>query len=118
MQYETFELRIQPGHNKRFAAVVTRSLAGLARGEFTLPFAEEELAAFLWQTVQQCTRSLWGSQPEFGYPYDPADGREVTDPAKLPAPARLVHRGGSFKSAPAELRGSARGNYSPDGKSA
>ncbi len=71
--------------------------------------------------VQQWTRSLWGSQPsqpDFGYPYDPADDREITDPAKLPAQARLVHRGGSFKSAPTELCGSARGNYSPDGKSA
>lgn len=69
--------------------------------------------------VQEWTRSLWGSQvtpPEFGYPYDPFDGREMTDPSKLPAQARLVHRGGSFKSTPAELRCSARGNALPDSK--
>ena len=69
--------------------------------------------------VQQWTRSLWGrqpNQPEFGYPYDPADGREVTIPAKLPAQARLVHRGGSFKSAPADLRVTARGNALPDSR--
>lgn len=69
--------------------------------------------------VQQWTRSLWGTQPgqpDFAYPYDPADGREVTDPAKLPAQARLVHRGGSFKSQPADLRCTARGNALPDSR--
>jgi formylglycine-generating enzyme required for sulfatase activity len=69
--------------------------------------------------VQQWTRSLWGSQPAppgFGYPYDPDDGREIVDPKKLPAAARVVHRGGSFKSAPADLRCSARGNALPDSK--
>lgn len=67
--------------------------------------------------VQQWTRSLWGSQPQqpdFGYPYDPDDGREVTNPAKLPAQARLVHRGGSFKSRPEDLRATARGNALPN----
>lgn len=67
--------------------------------------------------VQEWTRSLWGSQPaqpDYGYPYDPADGREVADPAKLPAQARLVHRGGSYKSQPADLRCTARGNTTPD----
>jgi iron(II)-dependent oxidoreductase len=71
--------------------------------------------------VQQWTRSLWGSQPsrpDFGYRngYDPADGREATDPAKLPAQARLVHRGGSFKSQPADLRATTRGNALPDSR--
>ena len=69
--------------------------------------------------VQEWTRSLWGSQvtpPEFGYPYDPSDGREVTEPSKLPAQARLVHRGGSFKSTPDELRCTARGNSLPESK--
>ncbi len=64
---------------------------------------------------------MWGSQPnqpDFGYRngFDPADGREVTDPSRLPAQARLAHRGGSFKSPPTELRGSARGNALPDSK--
>ncbi len=73
--------------------------------------------------VQEWTRSVWGSQPaqpDTSYPYDPvegrADGREVTDPAKLPAQARLVHRGGSYKSLPAVLRCTARGNAPPDSR--
>jgi len=69
--------------------------------------------------VQEWTRSLWGSQPalpDFGYPYQPDDGREITAPDQLPAQARLVHRGGSFKSQPADLRCTARGNALPDSK--
>jgi formylglycine-generating enzyme required for sulfatase activity len=75
--------------------------------------------ADLLGNVQEWTRSLWGrqpGQPDYGYPYDPADGREVVVPAKLPAQARLVHRGGSFKSRPADLRVTARGNALPDSK--
>ena len=70
--------------------------------------------------MQQWTRSLWGSQPaqpEFGYPYDPADGREVTEEAQLPAQARLVHRGGDFQKQPADLRCTARGNTTPTSRS-
>ena len=69
--------------------------------------------------VQEWTRSLWGlqpAQPDYGYPYDPADGREIADPEKLPALARLVHRGGSYKSQPADLRCTARGNALPDSR--
>lgn len=69
--------------------------------------------------VQEWTRTLWGSQPsqpDFAYPYDRADGREVLDPVKLPAQARLVHRGGSFKSLAADLRCTIRGNALPDSK--
>ena len=69
--------------------------------------------------VQQWTRSLWGSQPaqtDYGYPYDSDDGREVADPTKLPAQARLVHRGGSYKSQPADLRCMARGNATPESR--
>lgn len=69
--------------------------------------------------VQEWTRSLWGSQPgqpDFGYPYQPDDGREITAPDQAPAQARLVHRGGSFKSQPADLRSTARGNALPDSK--
>lgn len=64
------------------------------------------------------TRSLWGSrprtQPGFGYPYDSGDDREITDWQHLPAQAWLVHRGGSFKSRPEDLRATARGNALPD----
>lgn len=69
--------------------------------------------------VQEWTCSLWGSQPQqpdYGYPYDPADGREVNDAAKLPAQARLVQRGGSYKSQPSDLRCTARGNAAPDSR--
>jgi formylglycine-generating enzyme required for sulfatase activity len=71
--------------------------------------------------VQEWTRSLWGhqpGQPDFKYPYDPADGREIADPARLPSQARLVHRGGSFRSAPDQLRCTARGNSLSHGKTA
>ncbi len=67
--------------------------------------------------VQQWTRSLWGGQvqqPDFAYPYQPDDGREVLDPRKLPAQMRIVHRGGYFGSEAAELRNSARGSASPE----
>ena len=69
--------------------------------------------------VQEWTRSLWGSQPgqpDFGYPYDRKHGREIIAPTKLPAQVRLVHRGGSFKSQPADLRCTARGNALPDSR--
>jgi formylglycine-generating enzyme required for sulfatase activity len=69
--------------------------------------------------VQEWTCSLWGSQPQqadYGYPYDPADGREINDAAKLPAQARLVQRGGSYKSQPSDLRCTARGNAAPDSR--
>lgn len=67
--------------------------------------------------VQQWTRSLWGTEvlrPDFTYPYYPEDGREVFDPRKLPAQMRVVHRGGSFKSPPDELRCTAHGSALAD----
>jgi iron(II)-dependent oxidoreductase len=69
--------------------------------------------------VQEWTRSLWGERPDqadFRYPYDAADGREILDPAELPVRARLVHRGGSFRSAPTGVRCTARGNSLSDSK--
>lgn len=65
--------------------------------------------------VQEWTCTLWGSQPtapEYGY-RDPEDGRQVLRPEALPAQGRMVHRGGSFKSLPDELRCTARANFSP-----
>ena len=41
---------------------------------------------------------------------------ELLDQARLPAQARLVQRGGSFKSQPAELGCTARGNALPDSR--
>ncbi len=69
--------------------------------------------------VQEWTRSQWGSrpqQPDFGYPYNPLDGREIGDPQELPPQARLVQRGGSFKSTPAETRTTLRGHAAPDSR--
>ena len=47
--------------------------------------------------VYECTRSLWGKDwrvPEYGYPYNPADGREI-----LEAPTKILNvlRGGAFE---------------------
>ena len=69
--------------------------------------------------LQQWTCSLWGSQPQqpdFSYPYDSRDGREITDPHDLPAQAWLVHRGGPHKSQPSDLRCTARGKAAPQSK--
>ncbi|MCB0199273.1 MAG: hypothetical protein KDI03_04305, partial [Anaerolineae bacterium] len=48
--YKTFELLIDQGQD-RLEARVIRSPAGDARGDFTLPFSEDVLASFLWQTA-------------------------------------------------------------------
>jgi formylglycine-generating enzyme required for sulfatase activity len=63
--------------------------------------------------VQEWTRTLWGSQaqtPDYAYPYTASDGREIDDPEQLPPVARMIHRGGSFKSPPDDLRTTARGH--------
>jgi formylglycine-generating enzyme required for sulfatase activity len=60
--------------------------------------------------VFEWTRSLWGNdlpEPDFKYPYDPADGREDTDVRGL----RVV-RGGSWNYSRTEARCTAR--YRPD----
>lgn len=56
--------------------------------------------------VQEWTLSLW----------KPGDSRETADSTRLPVGARLVHRGGSYKSVPADLRCTARGNAPPESK--
>lgn len=69
--------------------------------------------------VQQWTRTLWGRQPQQPdtlYPYRADDGREVAGPEELPAQSRLVHRGGSFKSASADLRCAQRGHALPESR--
>ena len=47
---------------------------------------------------------------------DPAAARRSSIRAICRRQARLVHRGGSYKSQPGELRCSARGNATPDSK--
>ena len=65
------------------------------------------------------TRSLWGSgtrQPDFGYPYDPDDGREVARVEDLPAQMRVVHRGGSYRSRTGQVSNTQRGHADPASK--
>ena len=56
------------------------------------PYGLLDVAGNVWEW----TSSLWGmdaSKPEFGYPYEPKDGREDLN---LPDAVRRVARGGSF----------------------
>jgi formylglycine-generating enzyme required for sulfatase activity len=69
--------------------------------------------------VQEWTGTLWGplpAQPQVSYRDQPGGGPSITDPAELPAQARMVHRGGSYKSQPGELRCSARSSAAPGSK--
>lgn len=69
--------------------------------------------------VQEWTRSLWGDQPgqpKYGYPYDPADGREAMMREDMPVQMRLVHRGGLLPFNAVNLRCTARGNALPDSR--
>jgi formylglycine-generating enzyme required for sulfatase activity len=69
--------------------------------------------------AQEWTRTVWGCRveaPDFRYPYVADDGREVESSADLRPQARLVHRGGSFKSQPHELRCAARGHADTSSK--
>ena len=74
------------------------------------PYGIEEMSGNVWEW----TRSLWGrdlSQPEFGYPYDPIDGRE-----RLAADdsAFRVLRGGSFGSIGRYVHCAFRDRYNPN----
>ena len=71
--------------------------------------------------VQQWTATLWGTQPaqpQYSYRDRPDGGPTITDPADLPAQARMVYRGGPSRSERGELRSSARGNFAPISKPA
>jgi formylglycine-generating enzyme required for sulfatase activity len=81
----------------------------------TSPYGCEDMLG----NVQEWTASLWGTQPaqpQSSYRDQPSGGPSMADPANLPAQARLVHRGGSYKSQPGELRCSARGSAAPDSR--
>jgi formylglycine-generating enzyme required for sulfatase activity len=62
--------------------------------------------------VWEWTRSLWGREqrlPEYGYPYDPDDGREDTEAGR---DCYRVLRGGAFVEEPGNMRCAGRnGNY-------
>jgi formylglycine-generating enzyme required for sulfatase activity len=69
--------------------------------------------------VQEWTLTRWGSNPavsDFPYPYDPADGRDDPDPGV--GRSYRVHRGGSWKDAPSDLRCSVRGYASTQSRAA
>jgi formylglycine-generating enzyme required for sulfatase activity len=56
--------------------------------------------------VEEWTRTLWGAQwtpSEYGYPYDENDGRDLATAGDVPVQGKVVHRGGSYRSTPAEL---------------
>ena len=79
------------------------------------PYGCEDLLG----NVQEWTTTLWGTQPgQPGQRYGdrPDAGPVITEPADLPAQAWLVHRGGSYRSQPADLRCTARGNATPNSK--
>lgn len=64
------------------------------------PYGCLDMAGNVWEW----TRSLWGKEPAFSYPYDPLDGREQRDASDE---IRRVLRGGSYWN----TRGSARCAY-------
>ncbi len=73
------------------------------------PYGCEDMAGNVWEW----TRSLWGKdleKPDYGYPYDPQDGRE-----NLGADASILRvvRGGAFHDASRNLRCADRARYFP-----
>ena len=66
--------------------------------------------------VCEWTSSLWGKEeqwdrPEFGYPYDPQDGRENLN---APDKVRRILRGGSFWDDAQGVRCACRDGHCPD----
>jgi formylglycine-generating enzyme required for sulfatase activity len=76
------------------------------------PYGCADMAGNVWEW----TRSLWGEdwgEPEFGYPYDPTDGRE--DITAGDGVLRVL-RGGAFGFSPGSARCAFRFRNSPDGR--
>ncbi len=62
----------------------------------------------------QRVQSLWGKdseKPDFGYPYDPGDGRENLQAG---SDVRRVLRGGAFYDGARPVRCACRGRLNPD----
>jgi formylglycine-generating enzyme required for sulfatase activity len=76
------------------------------------PYGCIDMAGNVWEW----TRSLYGDnpiEPSYGYPYDPADGRE-----DLEAPNNILRvvRGGAWCHSPIQARCAYRGRYYPEVK--
>jgi formylglycine-generating enzyme required for sulfatase activity len=75
--------------------------------------------AELLGVVQQWTRTVWGEGPErpaATYPVLLGDGRDLGPGDKPPPRGWLVHRGGSRRDPPGELRATRRGQAPPDSR--
>jgi formylglycine-generating enzyme required for sulfatase activity len=67
--------------------------------------------------VQEWTNTRWGSEPrraDYTYPYRPDDGRE--DPGSNGRGAFRIHRGGSWRDVPEDLRNTVRGKALVDSR--
>ena len=77
------------------------------------PYGCADMAGNVWEW----TRSLWGwnfAKPDFGYPYDPGDGREDL---KTGDHIARVLRGGAFFNEVGSVRCACRLGYSPNHRS-
>ncbi len=91
------------------AREVQSTTAVVAHPSGASPYGVLDMVGNVWEW----TRSLWGLNlraPEFGYPYDPGDGRENE---AAPEYVRRVLRGVSFYNDAAMARCAARYRYSP-----